>query len=159
MCTLINPQIHLKLPEQKTVSKQTHMVLFSAAFYLHNNSAIIVLCMCPWKAFSANQQFLRPIIGKSFCFQLLTVFWHERQMPHWGGPHFGSNSLGGGMGDFGIDCFIVVNMVTFMMAGPSDRKQTFNFLSYHLSELQVLFQILIKSSPACMSFLTFLLSM
>ena len=65
----------------------------------------------------------------------------------------------GGMGDFGIDCFIVVNMVTFMMAGPSDRKQTFNFLSYHLSELQVLFQILIKSSPACMSFLTFLLSM
>ena len=65
----------------------------------------------------------------------------------------------GGMGDFGIDCFIVVNMVTFMMAGPSDRKQTFNFLSYHLSELQVLFQILIKSSTACMSFLTFLLSM
>ena len=56
-----------------------------------------------------------------------------------------------------LDCFIVVNMVTFMMAGPSDRKQTFNFLSYHLSELQVLFQILIKSTTACMSFLTFLI--
>ena len=52
--------------------------------------------------------------------------------------------------ELALDCFIVVNMVTFMMAGPSDRKQTFNFLSYHLSELR--YSVIVKkSSPKNLS--------
>ena len=57
------------------------------------------------------------------------------------------------------NCFIVVKIVTsslpYMMASLHDRKQTNSFLSYCLSGFQILFQILIKSSTACMSSLIF----
>ena len=38
------------------------MALFRAASNPRNKSAVIALRTRPWKAFSANQQFLRPVI-------------------------------------------------------------------------------------------------